>query len=547
MKQSFTLGVLMLTGMSLFSQSLPFFEGVNYRGAFAPAPAARWTDGWANFTPQQTNYPATTVSVNGNLTVNTTWTSNNVYLLNDALVYVEPGVTLTIQPGTIIRGTGKGTLIVERGAKIVAEGTANAPIVFTSNQPAGARDYGDWGGVVICGAAPHNRPTGPNAEAEGGIGNAATQRGVFGGNSPEDSSGILAYVRIEFCGISLTPQSNSEINGLSLYGVGSKTSIHHIQVSYSGDDAFEWFGGTVDGKYLFAYRTWDDDFDTDNGFKGRIQFAAAIRDSKIADQSGSNGFESDNDADGSLNTPITAPVFSNVTFIGPIYQNNPDSVNSLYRRALHIRRNSSIRIFNSIFTGFNFAGLNLDSRRTVSNACNDSLIWRYNILAGMGTDFRLSSGDTLCIANVNDLTTWAMDAARGTDTLPLSEDVLLTNPYDFSNPDLRPLTQSPALTGPVDFAHPVLLPLLQTTGIVGIKDIDISLYPNPTADILHIQTSKSLGEQLVSLTDLSGRRIYTENHLLEGGVPVTIHLKDIPSGVYQVQFAGQSRALMVIK
>lgn len=547
MKQLSTLGVLMLASMSLFGQSLPFFEGVNYRGAFAPAPAARWTDGWTNFTPQQTNYPATTVSVNGNITTNTTWTSNNVYLLNDALVYVDPGVTLTIQAGTIIRGTGKGTLIVERGAKIVAEGTATAPIVFTSNQPAGARDYGDWGGVVICGAAPHNRPTGPNAEAEGGIGNAATQRGVFGGNLPEDSSGVLTFVRIEFCGISLTPQSNSEINGLTMYSVGSKTQIHHVQVSYCGDDSFEWFGGTVDAKYLFAYRTWDDDFDTDNGFRGRIQFAAALRDSKIADQSGSNGFESDNDADGSLNTPRTAAIFSNVTLLGPIYQNNPDSVNSLYRRALHIRRNSSIRVFNSIFTGFNFAGLNLDSRRTVANACNDSLIWRYNILAGMGTDFRLSSGDTLCIANVNDVITWAMDAARGTDTLPLSEDVLLTNPYNFNDPDLRPTAQSPAVTGMVDFAHPLLLPLLQTTGIEGLDKVNVTLFPNPATEEVQLQISTSLGNQLVSLTDLSGRLVYSEVHSLDMDVPVNISLQNIPAGVYHLQFAGQNKTLLVIK
>ena len=259
-----------------------------------------------------TEMNAAVITVSGDIASNTNWTNNNIYLLS-GFVYVTNNSTLTIQPGTIIEGdqATKGALIITRGSKMQAIGTVSQPIVFTSNQPAGFRSYGDWGGLILCGSAPVNDPAGERL-IEGGV---DAVKGLYGGVNPTDNSGTLKYVRIEFAGIAFLP--NNEVNGLTCGGVGSGTTIDYVQVSYSGDDAYEWFGGTVNAKHLISLRNWDDDFDTDYGYSGKIQFGVVLRDSTIADVSGSNGFESDNDANGSTNSPYTKPIFSNISVFGP--------------------------------------------------------------------------------------------------------------------------------------------------------------------------------------------------------------------------------------
>ncbi|KAF0215595.1 MAG: hypothetical protein FD178_1617 [Ignavibacteria bacterium] len=206
-------------------------------------------------------------ALSGNITTNQTLTSDKTYLLK-GIVRVMPGATLTIQPGTIIYGenTSQGSLIVKPGGKIMAEGTADKPIVFTSEfkKPGATKtpNYGDWGGIILLGNAPIN-VAGGKALIEG-------PGDEYGGTVADDNSGVLKYVRIEYPGIAYS--LNNEINGLTLGGVGSKTKLEYIQVSYSGDDSFEFFGGTVNAKYLIAYRGWDDDFDTDFGYSGKLQF-----------------------------------------------------------------------------------------------------------------------------------------------------------------------------------------------------------------------------------------------------------------------------------
>ena len=283
-------------------------------------------------------------------------------------VYVKNNAELTIEPGTVIKGVAdtKAALIIEKGSKIIAQGTAEAPIVFTSAKEKGSRASGDWGGIVICGKATtnkHDGGTAGNGIAEGGIGS------TYGGSDDSDNSGILQYVRIEFPGILLTSTDNSEINGLTLYSVGSGTTIDHIQVSYSGDDSYEWFGGTVNCKYLVALRGLDDEFDTDNGYRGNLQFLFGLRDPDNSDQSGSNGFESDNDADGSTLTPTTRPIFSNVTLYGPLTVTETLPANHLFRRAMHIRRGSQLSVYNSVFVGYP-RGLILDgTARKYTDSC----------------------------------------------------------------------------------------------------------------------------------------------------------------------------------
>ncbi len=275
-------------------------------------------------------------------------------------VYITEGASLTIEPGTIIKGDKetKAALIVERGGKIFAQGTADLPIIFTSNQPAGSRKPGDWGGIIICGKAKNNKT---EMIIEGG------PRSKHGGDDDNDNSGVFSYARIEFAGYPF--RTDQEINGFTMGSVGKATKIDHVQVSYSNDDAFEWFGGTVNAKYLVSYNTWDDDFDTDAGFSGKIQYGLIIREPRIADVSRSNGFESDNNSDAPNQQPVTSPIFSNITVIGasvqdPSFQNNSSYINGgvynpnngsklgQHQAAIQIRRGSNLSIFNSVAAGF---------------------------------------------------------------------------------------------------------------------------------------------------------------------------------------------------
>jgi hypothetical protein len=338
-------------------------------------------------------------------------------------VYVTSGATLTIQPGTIIKGdkTTKGTLVIERGGKINAIGTAAKPIVFTSNQPKGQRTYGDWGGVVICGKAKINNSAG-EATIEGGL------RSKYGGTDDNDNSGTLKYVRIEFPGIPFV--QDQEINGLTMGGVGKGTTIEYIQVSYCGDDSYEWFGGNVNCKYLIAHRGWDDEFDTDLGFSGKVQFAIAVRDAAQADVSGSNGFESDNDGTGSTLTPQTKPIFSNVTIIGPKFT-TATTVHSNYKRSMHIRRNSSLCVYNSVFSGYP-TGLILDGGATQGNATAGSLQIKNTILAGMGSFFAAQFDRD-----------YFFGSGLGNDTLATNDLLGLTNAFSLTNPKFIPSTSSP--------------------------------------------------------------------------------------------------------
>jgi hypothetical protein len=321
---------------------------------------------------------------------NTTLAYPNTYNLR-GFVYVPSGVTLTIEPGVIIKGekATQGTLIIERGGKIIARGSKERPIVFTSAQAPGSRRSGDWGGIILLGKAPNNKG---EQTIEGGV------RSNHGGNDPADNSGVLSHVRCEFAGIEYN--TDNEINGITFGSVGSGTTLDHLQVSYSGDDSFEWFGGTVNAKYLVALNGWDDDFDTDNGFNGKIQFALSIRDPRIGDKSASNGFESDNNADASL-TPgaFTSPVFANVTLLGPVtdpaaYTDqagvNGSSTDARFQAALHLRRNTRLSIFNSLIAAFP-VGLIIENDKNSDTRqwATDGLLNVTNcFMAGMVKDFQ---------------------------------------------------------------------------------------------------------------------------------------------------------------
>lgn len=375
MKKNYLLCAALLASTMLSAQDA-FWSVTNYKGAFPVTdntPATDWTSGWSNFDPENTVYPATITTVSADITTNTTW-SGVVKLQNK--IYVKNNATLTIAPGTIIRGDKltQATLIVTRGAKMIADGTASNPIVFTSNEAVGARNEGDWGGVVMLGLAKNNQPGGV-ANIEGIVPTTDTQ---FGGNFDTDNSGIVRYVRIEFAGIALEP--NKEVNGITFGSVGSGTIVDNVQVSFSGDDSFEWFGGTVNGKHLIAYRGLDDDFDTDFGFRGKIQFFLSIRDKDLFDAPGdSNCFESDNDAAGSTAQPKTMPIFSNGTIVGPKGNGTIAlPVGEKFEKAFRLRRNTSTSCFNTIVTGWE-KGLSIEGTPVVNNVNGDSLVFASNL------------------------------------------------------------------------------------------------------------------------------------------------------------------------
>lgn len=338
----------------------------------------------------------------GNRTLN----ADTCYYLKGC-VTVHNG-TLNIPAGTrifgidnIVSGTNfPGTLIIDTTGYIIANGTSSNPIIFTSGKPVNSRLAGDWGGIVIAGNAPANQ----NCN-----GTAFTIEGpctpIFaGGTNAADSSGSLTYVQIHYAGRAV--QLNNELNSLTMAAVGSKTQIHHIQVTNALDDAFEWFGGTVNCHHLIAYNTKDDDFDTDFGYRGKVQFALALRlDTAAHDISKSHGIESDNNNDGASDytcgTYKTSPIFSNVTLIGPKFC-GVSTVNSEFEAAIQIRRNSRNSVYNSIVAGWN-QGLRVDDRNpnpvtagfdpTAANTLNDLLSFSYNTFANTGTP-TLSTGNS---------------------------------------------------------------------------------------------------------------------------------------------------------
>jgi hypothetical protein len=503
-----------------FAQLVP----VTYKGAFAPSPEESWTTGWTEFEPQTKAYPVTNTDVEGQaITTNTNWTKDKVYNLK-GYVFVESGATLTIEAGTIIRSTAKASLIIKRGGKIMAEGTATSPIVFTSNSADNSRVKGDWGGVVICGAAKHNKTSGPDAKVEGDI------TATYGGDNDADNSGVFRYVRIEFPGQALSAANNSEINGLSLYSVGSGTKIDHVQVSYSGDDSFEWFGGTVNASHLVAYRGVDDDFDTDNGYTGTVQFGVSHRHVGTADQSGSNSFESDNDAEGSAFVPVTAPVFANMTIIGPRYSTTAPDAN--FKRAAHIRRNSACSIINSIIVGYTDAGLLLDGVSTVTNAVNGKLMFTNNYIADNVTNFKLaSSSAALTIQTSADVKTWALAAEKnnieGTEINPG-----LIKPFALNNTvDYRPATSN-------NTNLQVVTGLEDALALSAIEKVVV--FPNPANENVQIALNSEFANATVTVQNAMGMTVASTKAF---GESVTFDVSGFANGLYIVSVTNGGNAL----
>ncbi|MEO8237228.1 MAG: hypothetical protein ABI793_14030 [Flavobacterium sp.] len=329
--------IAILTILSSFSLQAQQAKGITG--------TSNWMNNWTTFKPSNIDYSEATNIIAGTIDKDTRLYKRNTYQLV-GVVYVTNNAVLTIEPGTVIRGDDKtcGTLVIANGAKIMAEGLETDPIVFTSDKGTTERKPGDWGGIVILGKAPINKL--------GGISTLPfdldPMLNHYGGHDAEDNSGILKYVRIEYSGRKLS--ALKELNGLSLAGVGRKTVLSNIQISYSNDDSFECYGGDLNMNNLVSYRTTDDDFDFTQGAQINISNSIAIRHPFSSDISGSRCFEADS-YDKIENTDMTKKLTkinaNNITLI-----NLEENSQGLVRECIHIRENTFFNLANSVISGF---------------------------------------------------------------------------------------------------------------------------------------------------------------------------------------------------
>lgn len=499
--------------------------------------------------------------------------ADTVYTLT-GLYYVDSLHTITIPAGTVVMGDTAATLIVKRGAKIYAEGLEQAPIVFTSLKAPGLRNPGDWGGIIILGRAPVNKV---EPLIEGGI-----IGGSYGGSVPDDTSGVFKYVRIEWAGYRF--QLNNEVNGLTMGGVGSGTELHHVQVSYGYDDAFEWFGGTVNAKYLVCFGGTDDEFDTDFGYSGKVQFGFGLRDPYNWDPTGeSNGFESDNDGSGtSTAVPYTSAVFSNVTLIGPyLSETIGPPVGHRFQYGAVLRRSTQLSIFNTIIGGYPW-GVTLRDNFTKEFA-RDSVLWMDHMSM---TAPLMPTGST----HIHDETRWPAGDARIPGVLAwfnrtnyrnyLSTTRHLAavgiNMTDINNPNPVPAAGSEP-DGTADFTNPLLAGFTtvwyrgafepgkpmnaqwtafwtnfdpQNTDYnpvqTGVEDTPVARallqnFPNPfnpSTRILYTVPSK--GHVVLRVYNVSGKAVATlvDKELDAGSYEMNFNADHLASGIYFYRLAG---------
>jgi hypothetical protein len=387
-----------------------------------------------------------TVDVRGIIRTSQTWRKDFIFRLR-GYVYVTDGAIITIEPGTKIVSNkdSAGVLVIYKDAEIIADGTSSSPIVFTSAESSPAP--GDLGGVIIAGQARCNNN---HSVMEGGIDPAYAS---FGGTNDAHSSGTFRYVRIEYAGKAVNP--GDEVNGLSLYGVGSGTTIDYVEVVRGLDDAFEFFGGAVNCKHLVAYNCADDDFDMDDGFRGMIQFAISVKDPAFTDNKGitgdvSNNFEVDNvnPANGLAlsRTPITFPVLSNFTAIGP---NDAAGTSADYGWGMRWRRGAKFILANSIVMGGHKGGLRLQEDSSIAYYIRGTSAFYNSFLHAVTNDVDVQTGLTIPGIPSYDITSITTQTTGQYKSTIVDDpaDVMLTDPFNNANPNLKPAAGSPALTG----------------------------------------------------------------------------------------------------
>jgi hypothetical protein len=368
------------------------------------------------------------VIVSDDVATDTVWTADNAYLLakggSDFPVYVGardgdgPSATLFIEPGTVVFGDKQqlGTLAVQRGSKLIANGTPLMPIIMTSAFKVGERQPGDWGGLVLNGYAPVGSETGER-EGEG-------ETGLYGGDDPNDSSGVLSYVRVEFAGVRFTVED--ELNGIAMQGVGRATVCSFVQSNRSADDGIEFYGGTNSCEYLLVTGSEDDSLDWTFGWDGYVSNMVVWQGLAVAD----HGIEADNDQQVPDRAPRSFPKIFNATFVGN------QALEGGEGRAVRLRRGTAGLIRNAIFVGFPAAGIRVTEDETWAQAQQGNLAITNSFIFGNGNVGQ--GGGNITDQQVID---WLeADAARNQFVDPM-----LGDPFNTVNPDLLPLPGSPAL------------------------------------------------------------------------------------------------------
>lgn len=356
------------------------------------------------------------VVVTGEIEGTENWTNNHYYVLRGA-IFVPENATLNIQAGTRVLGESGsvGTLIVLRGGRLNALGTREQPVVFTSDQPEGSRARGDWGGIIINGRAPVN--------IEGGEGVGEAETGVYGGSDPNDNSGTMRYVRVEFAGTEFSP--DNELNGIAFQGVGRGGTYEYIQVHMNRDDAFEWFGGTADVRYLVASNTADDSFDWTFGWTGRAQFLAAHQRSDDADW----GIEADNNEFNNNLLPRANPQIYNITICG-----DPDTNEGREAfRAVLFRRGTAVTFRNFLIAGSRTLGMQIDGGATLAQVENGTTQIGAGVIWGPATPLHASVQPFVA-------------SGRFPDVRVNVDGGLSSNCFNHAQPDFRP-TSGATLAG----------------------------------------------------------------------------------------------------
>lgn len=394
------------------------------------------------------------VPITGVIGKDTTWTADNVYVL-DGIVTLTPSTTLTIEPGTLILGQRESALVGRMGAKIIAEGTREEPIVFTSAKPEGQRLAGDWGGVAVLGQARVNRDDFQlnilTDEADA----------LFGGNDDTWNCGTFKYVRVEFAGGKV--KGEEALNGLTLGGCGSQTKVEYLQIHFGEDDGLELFGGTVDLRHVLISRSQDDGLDIDTGWRGTAQFLAIIQDA-----AGDNAIEVDNLGEDPTKTPLTDFMIFNYTLIGSHMSGN--------QRGVTFKAGGIGALSHGIIQGHTLEAVDVFGKESGDLANQDRITIEHTAFFQIGPDdesyFPMTNaeGET----NPDDPTDMLLGDDSGfeedayfrdprTNNI-FGQDPGIARPYDLLNPSFTP-TNTAIVTG-VDIPAPGP-PFLATANYLG--------------------------------------------------------------------------------
>ncbi len=392
------------------------------------------------------------VTISQDITTNTTWNANTRYRLS-GFIHVQNGATLTIEPGTVIEGDYDvvgSSLFILRGARIVANGTAQAPIVFTSSRPAGQRRAGDWGGLILVGNGIINRTGSVILEGTNtGANNPSVDYG--NGTSNTDNSGTLRYVRVEFAGYATA--ADQELNTFTFAAVGSGTTLEYLQALNGLDDSFEWFGGAVDGKYLVSYNSGDDHFDMSEGYVGRLQYLIAYQRIQVLPRpqagnvsSDPQGIENDgcqgaNCNAGQNSQPYTIPVVANFTLVGPPAGVATEGSGNV---GMMLRRGTGGHYVNGIVARYSRAAISLRDQSTLDRILAGDLSLKNLLLAENAVTFQPAAGST--VQGTVDVAANAIEAVDAT-TASLFAGFPTGTPANAAAFDWTPSAASAARTG----------------------------------------------------------------------------------------------------